>query len=48
MILGLAGIPGMKGTRGDTFMEKGLLNKIPGEKGPKGFSGKEGSIGWPG
>lgn len=38
----------MKGGRGDVFIEKGLLDKIPGEKGPKGFAGKEGSIGWPG
>lgn len=44
-LLGLAGFPGMPGERGTLIYEDSKIALIPGEKGPKGFPGREGDMG---
>lgn len=45
VFLGLAGNPGMQGERGTLIYEIFSMSLIPGDKGPKGFSGREGDMG---
>lgn len=44
-MLGLAGYPGMPGERGTIIFEGSIQKLVPGEKGPKGFPGREGDMG---
>jgi len=44
-LLGLAGYPGMPGERGTLIFDGFKQTLIPGDKGAKGFPGREGDMG---
>lgn len=44
-LLGLAGNPGMQGERGTLIYEIFSIKLENGDKGPKGFPGREGDMG---